>query len=133
MILVVDDERSLADTMVAMLELIGQRSTAAYNAEDAVEMLRKEEPTLLISDVVMPGANGVQLAIQARVLWPKVKILLMSGNAATQDIIESALDQGHAFELLAKPIPPKQMLMKVVSLLTDEPGRQHRCVAAGAS
>ena len=132
MILVVDDERGLADTLVAMLELIGYRSTAAYSAEEAMRILCSEEPDLIISDVVMPGTDGVQLAIMARFLWPHVRILLVSGNAATQEIIDAARADGHAFELLAKPVPPKLLLVKVVSVLRDGPGIERR-KAAGAS
>lgn len=115
----VDDAHSLADTLVAILNLACYKGTAAHSAEEALEVLRTEEPTLIISDVVMPGANGVELAIAARRLWPKVQILLLSGNAATQGIMEDARADGHAFELLAKPVPPKQLLLKVVSLLAD--------------
>ena len=117
MILVVDDERSLADTLVAILESIGYRSRAAYSAEEAMEVLRTEEPALIISDVVMPGANGVELALQAQRLWPKVRILLMSGNAATQNIMDTVRAEGHSFELLAKPVAPKELLTKVASIL----------------
>lgn len=118
MILIVDDERSLADTMVAMMQAVGWRSRAAYCAEEALEILRaEEEPALVISDVVMPGANGVELAVQLRQRWPKVRILLISGNATTQEIVNTACADGYSFELLAKPVPPKQLLMKIASLL----------------
>lgn len=120
MILVVDDEHSLADTLAAMLELIGYQSTVTYCAEDALDIIRAERPELIISDVVMPGANGVELAIEARRIWPDVSVLLVSGNVATQEIMDVARDQGHAFELLAKPVLPKHMLMKVVSLMDGE-------------
>jgi DNA-binding NtrC family response regulator len=133
-ILIVDDERNLADTLAAIMQVVGWRSRAAYCAGEALEILRtEEEPALMISDVVMPGANGVELAVQVRRLWPKVQILLVSGNAATQEIVNTARADGHAFELMAKPVPPKQLLMKVASLLGDVNMMSERSSAASAS
>ena len=132
MILVVDDERPLADMLVEMLALIGRRAMAVYSAEEAMEVLHKQEPALIVSDVVMPGADGVELAIQARRLWPEVKILLISGNAATQEIVDSAHAQGHTFELLAKPVPPKDLLLKIAGMLSGELNEQQQSRTAGA-
>ena len=121
LILVVDDERGLADTLAAMMQVAGWRSRVAYSAEEALDILRNEvEPALIISDVLMPGANGLELAVQVRRRWPKVRILLISGNAATQDLVSIARTNGFEFELLAKPVPPKQLLVKVASLLDSE-------------
>lgn len=125
MILVVDDERNLADTLVEMLRLIGQTAIAAYSAEQALVVLRDHEPALILCDVVMPGANGIELAVEARRLRPNVGILLLSGNAATQELVEGARAAGHVFELLAKPVPPKQLLMKVLSLLNEQLTAEH--------
>jgi CheY-like chemotaxis protein len=46
--------------------------------------------------------------------------LLFSGNADTQDLLEAAQQEGHAFEVLAKPVPPPQLLAKVASLLAQK-------------
>ena len=116
-ILVVDDERGIADTLREVFRLAGYSSTAVYNAEDALVILRSTQPALIVTDVIMPGMNGVDLALQARLLYPEAKILLISGNAVTQDLVEKAAGEGHSFELLAKPIPPRQMLAKVASML----------------
>ena len=133
MILVVDDERPLADMLVEMLALIGRRAMAVYSAEEAMEVLQKQEPALIVSDVVMPGADGVELAIEARRLWPKVKILFISGNAATQEIMDEAFVHGHTFELLAKPVPPKDLLLKIAGMLSgDEWNEQQQSRTAGA-
>jgi DNA-binding NtrC family response regulator len=118
-ILVVDDERSVADTLAAVLQMAGYRTTAVYSAAEALQVLQTAERTLIISDVIMPGANGVELAMQVRRLQPQAKILLVSGNAATETVVESARVMGYSFEVLAKPIPPRQMLRKVASILND--------------
>lgn len=116
-ILVVDDERAVADTLGAMLELAGYNSIVVYSAIDALDVLRTTEPVLIITDVVMPVMNGVDFAIEASKLRPSTKILLISGNAATQEMIETARVRGHAFSLMAKPVPPRQLLAAVDAIL----------------
>lgn len=118
-ILVVDDERSVADTLAALLQMAGYSTTAVYSAEQALQVVRGAGRSLVISDVIMPGANGVDLAMQVRRLQPQTKILLVSGDAATENVVDSARAVGYTFEVLAKPIPPRQMLMKVASILND--------------
>lgn len=117
MILVVDDERSVADTLAAIFQMAGYSSTAVYSGEDALQMLQSVCPALIITDVVMPGMDGVEFAVQARRRCPAVRILLVSGNAATLKIVESARRRGHIFELLAKPVPPRELLAKVAAIL----------------
>lgn len=133
-ILVVDDEHTIADTLVAILEVLGWHGRAAYSAEEALEMLATEQPALLISDVVMPGGiNGVELALAVRRRWPNVQILLVSGNAVTKEIMDTAHSQGHSFELLAKPVPPKQLLIKIADLVgVTNNATARQCVAASA-
>ena len=59
-----------------------------------------------------------------------IKILLVSGNAATQNIMDTASAHGHTFELLAKPVPPKDLLLKVASMLSDNESQQSRTARA---
>lgn len=120
LILVVDDETKLADTLVAILRISGYAATAVYGSEDALEVVRQREPALVISDVIMAGVSGVQLAKQIHERHPNVRIMLMSGNTETTELIEEAYAQGFGFELLAKPVPPKQMLERVAAILRDE-------------
>jgi DNA-binding NtrC family response regulator len=117
-ILVVDDERPVADTMVAMLDRAGYSSIGVYSAADALAILQTTEPALIIADVVMPRMNGIEFAIEAAKVRPATKILLISGNVATQEMLETARIKGHNFQLMAKPIPPRQLLAIVADLLT---------------
>ncbi len=118
MILVVDDEHSVADTMAAILQLAGYDSTAVYSGEEALRFLQSNRPVLILTDVVMPGMDGVEFARQARALCPTASILLISGNAATLRIVETARREGYAFELLAKPVPPRDLLARIAALLS---------------
>jgi CheY-like chemotaxis protein len=113
---VVDDEPVIASTLAAILNASGFHATAFTSAEDAIRAAECEGPSLLISDVVMPGMNGVDLAIHLKSLCPKCKVLLFSGQAATNDLLESASKSGHDFELLSKPIHPKDLLAAIRKL-----------------
>jgi DNA-binding NtrC family response regulator len=108
-VFVVDDEPVIASTLAAILNASGFQATAFTSPEDAIKAAEREGPSLLISDVVMPGMNGVDLAIHLRSLFPKCKVLLFSGQAATREIIDLAKNAGHDFELLAKPIDPERL------------------------
>ncbi|MDP9268508.1 MAG: response regulator [Acidobacteriota bacterium] len=114
-VLVVDDARVIADTLAIILGQNGYDSTAAYTGQEAVEKAKAVQPDLVISDVIMPDMNGIEAAIQIRRMLPKCKILLFSGQAATADLLENARQQGHEFEILAKPVHPADLLAKLKS------------------
>lgn len=116
-ILIVDDERSLADTLRAIFQNAGYRASAAYSGEEALAFVAKHRPSLVITDVMMPGLDGITMAKMIRKSHPDCRVLLFSGNADTQDLLETAEEEGHLFEVLPKPVPPPQMLAKVASLL----------------
>ena len=65
----------------------------------------------------MPGISGIELAIQMRAQYPTCKILLFSGQAATADLLEAARAEGHALDLLQKPVPPTELLLEVGNLV----------------
>lgn len=112
-VLVVDDERVIADTLAIILNQQGYDAAAVYSGTSAVERAREVSPDLIISDVIMPDMNGIQAAINIRSFLPACKILLFSGQAATADLLEDARKQGHEFEILAKPVHPQDLLSKL--------------------
>lgn len=128
-ILVVDDERALADTLRQILVHAGYNVVCVYNPVDAIQVLQAIPIDLLISDVIMPGMDGVELAIHTRRNHPCTDILLISGNTATEQILKDANGEGSVFELLAKPVFPSEMLVQVACMLERS---DSRCKAATA-
>ena len=114
-VLVVDDERCIADTLAAILRLSGYEVNALYDGESAWSACRSCAPDLIISDVIMPGMSGIDLAIRVKQHFPQCKVLLFSGMAATADLLEDARRQGHDFEVLAKPVHPADLLAKLAA------------------
>ncbi len=111
--LVVDDERTIADTLAVILRKAGFDASAVYSGTDAVARARADHPDLVISDVQMPDMNGIDAAINIRGFLPKVKILLFSGKAETAEMLDKARSQGHNFDVLSKPIHPQDLLAKI--------------------
>ena len=109
-ILVVDDERVIADTIVQILNSNGFIAEAAYGGEEAIDKARRHCPELVLTDVLMPEIDGLEAAIAIRELCPDARIILFSGQAATVEILARARERGHTFELLPKPIHPTQLI-----------------------
>ena len=109
-ILVVDDEKVIADTIVQILNRNGFIAEAAYGGEEAIQKAKSHCPELVLSDVLMPHIDGVEAAIAIREHCPETRIVLFSGQAATVEILARARERGHSFELLPKPIHPTQLI-----------------------
>lgn len=117
LILIVDDEKVIADTLSIILTRAGFTTVTAYNGETALKIAAAISPALLISDVVMPGISGVELAITITQTLPDCKILLFSGQAATVDLLEKARRDGHYYTTLSKPVHPTDMLKRISECL----------------
>jgi CheY-like chemotaxis protein len=118
-VLVVDDERLLADTTAAILRGAGFRAKTAYDAFAALEMTGSFRPDYLLTDIMMPAMNGVELAIAITKMYPATKILLFSGQAGITDILEESKAQGFEFPLLAKPVHPSKLIERLRDLRDD--------------
>ncbi|HKU22776.1 MAG TPA: response regulator [Terriglobales bacterium] len=116
-VLIVDDERRIADTSALILQGAGFQTAVAYDGAGGIDRCREFHPQLVLTDVVMPGMSGIEMAIAIRREFPQCAILLISGQAATADMLEAARREGHSFELLAKPVHPTVLLKKVAQIL----------------
>jgi CheY-like chemotaxis protein len=116
-ILIVDDEPSIANTLEIIFQQFGYDATVVYSGEAALAFVRSHQPSLVVTDVVMPGMNGIALAKAIRMSCPECPVLLFSGSADTKALLAASHRDGNTFEVLAKPVPPLQMLLKVASLL----------------
>jgi CheY-like chemotaxis protein len=80
------------------------------NPLEVLDRARSDPPDQLVTDVVMPQLSGVDLALQLREICSDRKILLFSGKAAKADLLNGAQEKGHDFNVLSKPIHPKDLL-----------------------
>ncbi len=121
LVLIVDDEPLLADTLAAVLASSGLSVVKAYNGNSALEIALEREPDLLLSDVMMPGMNGIQLAMAVAMELPRCEVLLFSGHASKRDLAD-AHAAGFNFRLMAKPMHPVELLQRVFECLKWQPG-----------
>src|SRR3569833_2125603 len=112
-VLIVDDQRRIADTLAEILSNAGFDAVAAYDGFDALDKASRYHPHWVLTDVLMPRMNGVELAIAMRKNYPGSSILLFSGQAGISDIIHEGLRQGYQFELIAKPIHPLRLIERL--------------------
>jgi DNA-binding response OmpR family regulator len=116
-VMVVDDESTIADTLTEIFMRSGYAAVAAYDGEGALELALLNPPELLISDVMLPGMSGIELALSIRRIYPDCKVLLFSGQAATSELLSSAARAGHRFEMLRKPVHPATFLARAKEAL----------------
>ena len=102
-VLVVDKEPAVADSLVATLHRSGYAAIAAYDGKDALETALLVPPEVVIADVELPELDGVALAIALKSVIPDCKILLLSEKEAAPDLPASASRGAHEFEVLKKP------------------------------
>jgi len=121
-LLVVDDQEDVRRFAVEVLESHGYSVLSAADAESALELIeRHPDPIqLLVTDVVLPGINGRELARRLMTLRPTTQVLYMSGY--TRDVIAArgVLDPSVSF--LAKPYSPGELVAKVKEILAGTPG-----------
>src|SRR5690349_6526896 len=112
-VLVVDDERLIAETTGEILKRAGYHALTAFDGEAALAMALQFQPEFVLTDIVMPKMNGVDLAIALRKSLPKTEIVLLSGQAGIMDILEDARNEGYSFELIGKPVHPERILERL--------------------
>jgi CheY-like chemotaxis protein len=114
-VLVVDDERIIADTLALILNRSGFETTAVYSGEMAVEIAKALKPNFLISDVTMGTMSGIEAATKIRQAVPSCRVILFSGQAANADRTAAA-GELHPFEILMKPVHPRVFLQRLSGL-----------------
>jgi CheY-like chemotaxis protein len=116
-VFVVDDDAIIASTLVIILQRHGYKATSFTGPTEALAAARRESPDILISDVNMPGLTGIELAILMRAQYPKLQVLLLSGNPASRQLLEHARSRGYDLQMLLKPINPSDLLKHIGKLV----------------
>jgi PAS domain S-box-containing protein len=119
-ILIVEDEPAILKLTRMMLERKGYSVLSAATPAEAIEMVENytNKIHLLMTDVVMPGMNGRDLARHLTPLYPDIKLLFMSGYTANVIAHQGVLDEGVAF--IQKPFSMKDLSVKVREVLDKE-------------
>ena len=98
---VVDDDRSIRWVLEKALEKADMQITCFEEADSALEQLKLSQPDVIISDIRMPGTNGLNLLDEVQRLYPELPVIIMTAYADLGRAV--AAFQGGAFEYLPKP------------------------------
>lgn len=126
-ILIVEDEKLVADSLAQILSAKGYDARVAYSAEAALQLVTQWSPDLAILDVMLPKMNGVELAVTLKERFARCHILLFSGQPTVEALMKKAKKEGHEFEILAKPVHPTVMLEAIAQRLSAN--GTHHCQA----
>ncbi len=116
-ILVVDDDHAMRVLLTRLLEGEGHRVETAVDAEDALAQFRPGRFTIVISDVVMPGASGIELRAAIAEREPGLPCLLVSGADMDRGLRYAASTYRTFFH--AKPFEPEELLRLLDSIELD--------------
>jgi DNA-binding response OmpR family regulator len=117
-ILVVDDETQICKSVEKILSKSNYQVTLANSAQEALEKLAKESYSLLISDIVMPGQNGLELLKLVKRQWPLTKAVMMTAFASTDTAMKSI--RLGALDYIPKPFTPKELRATVDNALSGK-------------
>ena len=114
-ILVVDDEKGICRNVTKILSKNNYEVIAASGAKEALEKMAEESFSLLISDIVMPEMNGLELLKLSKRQWPLTKVVMMTAYASTDTAVK-AVRLG-ALDYIPKPFTPDDLARKVREVL----------------
>lgn len=101
-VLLVDDEREFVQTLSERLIMRDMGSAVAYDGESALDMVREDEPDVMILDLKMPGIDGIEVLRQVKETRPKIEVIILTGHGSEADR-EVCMKLG-AFDYLQKPV-----------------------------
>ncbi len=122
-ILLVDDDELLRSAMLAILERAGYRVHAAADGEQALRYIEKNPVSLVITDLIMPQVEGIEMIVQLRKIRPELKIIAVSGGGRLrpETFLDAAKSLG-AWKVMPKPVPTTDLLAAVREALGHPPG-----------
>ncbi|RPI20484.1 MAG: response regulator, partial [Acidobacteria bacterium] len=119
-ILIVDDDGTVCRSIEKVLNRAGYKTRTCLSVSAALETVQaKPEFDLIITDLMMPRANGVELLKIAKATWPKIPVLVITGYASLASAVEAT--QLGAAHYLAKPFTPDELLAAVERAFAPQP------------
>jgi len=101
-VLLVDDEREFVQTLSERLQLRDMGSAIAYDGESALNLVKDDEPEVIIIDLKMPGIDGIEVLKKVKRERPEIEVIVLTGHGSEADR-QLCMDLG-AFEYLQKPV-----------------------------
>ena len=100
-ILIVDDEKDFVEMFSLRLTRQGERVSAAYSGQQALDLLKTTPIDVVILDIRMPGMDGIETLKKIKADYPLVEVILLTGHGSTETAVEGM--KAGAFDYLMKP------------------------------
>ncbi|MCI0652281.1 MAG: sigma-54 dependent transcriptional regulator [Planctomycetes bacterium] len=117
-VLVVDDEKFVADSIAEILEAEGWKSLTAESAGQALALLGSRQVDLVVTDLSMPGGDGLGLLSAIKERGMQLPVILLTGVGKVADAV-LAIKQG-AYDFIQKPVDPEQFILVVTRALEHQ-------------
>ena len=106
-VLIAEDDDSLREILEDLLTQPGRILRSVKNGEEAIRLLRETEVDLVLTDLMMPGADGIQILKEVKRLHPEGMVIIMTGYASLDSAIEAI--RGGAYDYIRKPFKLDEM------------------------
>ncbi len=140
-ILIVDDETNVRRVLGTLLEQAGFVTTRAASGEQALDLVRSQDPDLVLTDLKMEGIDGMELLARMRAAFPEIPVIMLTAHGSVATAVE-AMKRG-AFDFITKPFDREQVIELVGKALGQAETRRRefqgplvpgeRCGLIGAS
>lgn len=110
-VLVIDDEKVVADTLAEVLRLNGFAPVALYSGEEAIEFAGRFRPDIVLSDIRMNRVDGIEAARTIRKLHPECRVILFTASQVNEKTRQTIVGLG--FELMQRPLHPQRVLSRL--------------------
>lgn len=119
-ILIVDDEPMIREGLKVALDMEGHKTATAADGNEAIKMVGLSKPQLIITDIIMPESDGIEVICNVKESNPDIKILAISGGGriSAKDHLKIAKQLG-ATGILAKPFSTEELICEINKIFAE--------------
>ncbi len=121
-VLIIDDKKSMVDMLSKTFHYDGFAVLSAYNVNEAVKIIRQGEMDIVVTDLMLPDGDGIEILKAVKENSPFMPVILMTAHGSIEVAVK-AVKQG-AFDFITKPFDPEHLLIIVRRALTEEASKK---------
>jgi len=110
-ILIIDDEENIVKFLSMSLKVDGYETVSAYNGKQGIEVFKKEQPSIVLTDIKMPEMDGLEVLREIKMIDPETEVIIITGHGDIDSTI-SALQFG-ASDFINKPVKDEALAIAI--------------------
>lgn len=119
-VLLVDDEEEFIFTLAERLKIRGIEALTATDGEQALAVIDKHRPPVVVLDILMPGLGGLEVLSHIKRNHPRIEVILLTGQGSTHEGIEGM--RLGAFDFMIKPVKIEDLIKRMTEALEKSRG-----------